>query len=93
MLQLGPPGSSVFLKLSRFYDNAVHDSEYPSFVDRIARCCCIVDALVKPCIEALERFVRILCLLDFGVVYRKVCGGYPRIVAVEVTDELEHQDF
>ena len=63
MLRLGPSGSVVFLELYHFYDKSVRDSENISFGEGLARCCCVVDALVEPCTEALERLIRVIGIL------------------------------
>ena len=44
------------------------------FSDGLARCCGVVNTLIEPYIEALERLVGVLWLSEFGVVSREVRG-------------------
>ena len=55
LLQLDAPGLAVFLKLTCFCDEAISDAHNLYFRDRISCRSCIVNTLVEPLKEALER--------------------------------------
>ena len=63
LLQLGAPGPAVFLKLPHFRNEAVGDADNLSLCDGLARRGRLVNALIKPRVEAFEWFVRIVGLL------------------------------
>ena len=74
VLLLGTPGSAVFLELPCFYNKAVGNLDKMYFSDELAHCCSVVNTLIEPYIEALERLVGVLWLSEFGVVSREVRG-------------------
>ena len=82
LLRLGLPGPAVFLKLSRFCDEAVGDADDLSLFYGIARRNCVVDTLVKPCVEDFEWFVRIVGLPEIPSVLRQVRRQNSRVVGV-----------
>ena len=92
VFQLGPPFSTVFLELPRLHDKAINYLCELSLGDGLYCCCGLVNALFEPCIKALKIIGRVVWILKFGVVFRKICGRDPCIVAGEVSDELKHQD-
>ena len=86
LLQLGAPGSSVFLKFPRFYDKAIGDADNLSLCDGLSRHGCVVNALVQTRVEAFEPFVGIVGLPELPVVLRQIRRQYLRVVRVEVAD-------
>ena len=62
LLRLGPPGPSVFLKISCFCDEAVCNAYDLSLCYGLTRRGHIINTLVKPCVEAFEWFIGIVIL-------------------------------
>ena len=87
LLQLGSPGSEVFLKLPRFRDEAVGNAYNFSLCCGIALRGRIINALIQPRVEAFEWFVGIEGLRELPVVLRHFHRQYPRVVRVEVAAE------
>ena len=63
-----------------------------SFTNGLACLCCIIYALIEPHIEALERLIGVEQLSQLDVFFCEVCDRYPRIVDVEVANELQSRD-
>ena len=81
-IRLGAPGPAFFLELSRLHDEAVGDADNLSFCDRLARCGCVIHALIQPRAEALEGLVSIAGIPKLLDVVCKVRCQYPGIFSI-----------
>ena len=59
------------------------------FYDWLVRFGRIIHALVQPCVEDLEGLVRIVGFPELIVIFCQVCVQDPRVVRVQVAQELE----
>ena len=82
LLWLGSPGLAVVLELPCFRDKAVGDVDDLNLCDRLACRGHVIEALIQPCVEALEGLVRIKGFSELPVVPRQVCCQYPRVACL-----------
>ena len=90
LLRLGSPGSTVFLELPRLCNDAVGDADNFSLYDGLARRGRIINTLIQPRVEAFKWFFGIEGLPELPFFLRQVCRRYPRVVHVEVAEEVQH---
>ena len=86
LLRLGASGLVVLLKFPCFRDKAIGDADDLSLCFGLSCRDRLVNALVKPRVEAVELFVSIVGLPELPVVLRQVCHQYLRILRIEVAE-------
>ena len=83
-IRLVLPDLAVFLKMDCLCNKAIFYAHEVSFCDGITCRGSVVYALVEPCIEALNRLVRVESFPQIHVICREVYGRYPGVVTMEI---------